>query len=86
MPLHNTLKSVALAHADDVDKALAFENIHQNAVAQLDHAFCRLARSVNLDANFPHKFHWRKIVLSKVPAHRLGQLLLFHKLNQADLR
>src|SRR5579863_3167099 len=33
MPFHNTLKTFALAHSDDIDELLAFKNLDQHAVA-----------------------------------------------------
>ena len=86
MALHHALKTVPLADSDDVDKALAFENIHQDAVARLDHAFRGLSRSVHFDANFAHEPYGRKVVLAEMSAHRLGQLFFLHEFDEADLR
>jgi len=60
MPLDHTLKSASLADSHDVDEALAFENLHQHAVANLHRA---VFRALNLQRHFAHKLHRRKIVL-----------------------
>src|SRR5271156_6483968 len=85
MALPDTLKAVALAYADDIDKALAFENIDEDAVARLDHTLGGLTWSVHFDANFAHKSHRGEVVLGEVSAHGFRQLLFFHKFDEADL-
>src|ERR1035438_4130941 len=86
MALDHALKAVPFARSNHVDKALALEYIDQDTVARLDHALGRFSRGVNFDSNLPHKSHRRQVVLGKVSAHRLGQLLFFYKLDQANLR
>src|ERR1035437_4244476 len=51
MPLHHTLKAMALARSNHIDKALAFKNIHQDSVARFDHTLGRFARSIDLYRN-----------------------------------
>ena len=73
--LHHACKTAALADADDVDKALAFENIDQHALAN----FQAIGRVVlggffDFNRNLADELHRREIVLGQVAAHRLGQL------------
>src|SRR5205823_14608818 len=85
MTLYYTLKSAPFAHAHDVDKSLAFTDIHQHAVAGFDRAIA-LGFFVNFNRHFAHKLHRRKIVLSQMAFHRLRQARLLHAFHQTDLR
>jgi hypothetical protein len=73
MPLDYALKAAPLADSDDVDKTLAFKNVDQHAVARLDYALGRLARSVDFDPTSRMNFTGGRLCLAKVSAHRLGQ-------------
>src|SRR5579872_4066629 len=83
MTLHHALKTFSLAHAHDVDKLLAFENVDQHAISSLHST---LAVAVSFERHFAHKLNWRKVVLCQMALRRLGQPRLLHKLHQANLR
>src|ERR1700683_2610143 len=86
MALHHTLKSLALADANDVDKALAIEDLDQHAVANFDRPlFFALNRSFHPERHFAHELHRRKIVLRQMSLRRLGEPRLFYKLDQSNL-
>src|SRR5437763_9593201 len=85
MTLYYTLKSAPFAHAHDVDKSLALEDIHQHAIAGFHRAIA-LRFFVDFDRHLAHKLHRGKIVLSQMPLHRLREPRLLHKFNQTDLR
>src|SRR5262249_23050093 len=41
---------------------------------------------VELERNFTEELHGREIIFAEVTAHRLGQALFFHELDQSNLR
>src|SRR5438309_2631400 len=88
MTLYDAREPASLANAHDVDKAVAFENIHQHALADLDAVrLSTLCGSFfNIDGDFTEELHRREIVLGKVTAHRLRESLFFDELHQSDLR
>ena len=88
MTLYDAREPAPLANAHDVDKAVAFENIHQHALADLDAVrLSTLCGSFfNIDGDFTEELHRREIVLGKVTAHRLRESLFFDELHQSDLR
>ena len=78
MALHHALESAAFAHAHNVDKSLTFKNIHQHAIAGFYRAIA-LAFFINFERHFAHEFNRRKIVLSKMSTHWLGEPRLLDK-------
>src|ERR1019366_6103301 len=76
MPLDDALKPATLAHSDDVDETLAFENIHQNAVARFQHTLGSLARGVTLpNTTSPTNLTGGRLCLAKCP--RMGLVSFF---------
>src|SRR2546422_347081 len=85
MALNHALKSLTLAHADDIDKLLAVKNVDQDPVACL-HRTIALGLLFYFNRNFSDKFHRWHIVFAEVALHGLGQPRLFYEFHQANLR
>src|SRR4051812_32540950 len=84
--LHDASESATLADARNVDELFAIEDVDQNAIANFGSIAIAVSSSCgDLDGNFSHKLHRRKIVLRQMSAFRLVELGLFHKLDQTDL-
>src|SRR5579863_8320824 len=86
MPPDYASEAAPFADANDIDELLAVEDVYQNAVAGLDQAVAvAFGPLFDLNWNFAHELYRRQIVLAQMPASRLGQARLFHKLDQPDL-